>query len=107
MNKIKFQHNWNRKLDCPYFTTIRKWTVEKERYYRGLIGKRFSVFLNGSKKRHATLLHARNSTTDSVDNELLLIDTGMERKKALELFRNFGIEPNELVLVLAFGPVEG
>jgi len=44
--QIKFSHPY-RKLRHPCFTTVRRWTPEKERYYRGGIGKALDVLIEG------------------------------------------------------------
>jgi hypothetical protein len=43
---IKFMHAY-RKLRHPCFTTVRRWTEEKERYYRRLVGHTLDVLVEG------------------------------------------------------------
>ena len=55
MVSIKFQHNWNGKLDNNFFTTIRTYTNEKLAYYQDLIGYKFRVILKGRNYCEAEL----------------------------------------------------
>ena len=41
-NSIRFSYLWD-KLMAPRFTTIRSWNLEKEDYYRSLVGQKFQI----------------------------------------------------------------
>lgn len=46
MREIKFSNNWNKKLNCDYFTTIRIYTKEKFDYYYGLYENKEEVVIS-------------------------------------------------------------
>lgn len=105
MNKIDFAHNWNNKLENFIFTTIRKYTPEKQQYYFDLVGKDLEVHLQGVRRANATLIGVWvKNFQDLLKEEILLrLDTGLTDSFDITLlFRKFGIENDEDVLVLLF-----
>ena len=102
MNTIHFSHSWNRKLDQDIFTTIRKYDYGKWNYYKSAEGNKFGVFLNKVKIGEARLLQAEYEKLMSLPNALLCFDTGMELQDAYKLFRKFGIDKQDMVIVLTF-----
>lgn len=88
-NYIKFAKNWNNKLDCPFFTTIRN--VEKSNYYELRVGERFDVLLNG-KKHCVALLKDVNilDFKDVTTPEIFVIDTG--EMNYMDLFKKFKLK---------------
>lgn len=107
MKSISFVHNWNKKLDCDVFTTIRSNTdVEKYAYYYKSIGEVFQVLLNGVDYGRAELLGVNATGLGFIGPELLMVDTGtVSVIKALEIFESFGLNSHSPVLVLAFRKV--
>jgi len=97
---IKFQHNWNGKLFLPYFTTIRRNSHEKARYYKSNIGNTFTVLLEGVDVVHSKLIHVEETSLFKIPKGLLHMDTGCEDPG--KLFKNFGIEGSDGVLILTF-----
>jgi len=103
MNKIKFSHNWNNKLNHNIFTTIRKYTEEKYHYYNDLMGSNFDVLLNNEKIKEANLIDIDICDFKTIPNGLLHVDTGMVNNYEIEdLFAKFGISENDRVLILTF-----
>ena len=103
MNQIKFSHNWNNKLNCDLYTTIRKSTDEKHDYYKSKIGERFDVILNGNKLNERFLNHVFEDEFMAIPHAVLRLDTGLTVLKAMALFGKFGIKENSTkVLVLWF-----
>ena len=100
MNTIKFQHNWNHKLDCDMFTTIRRFTPDKFEYYFQLVDREFDVLVNGVTYCVATLVGLRKTMLRDVEPELLFTDTGIE--KPLELFNDFKLDLGSEVIILMF-----
>jgi len=103
MSQIKFSHNWNNKLNCKMFTTIRRHTPEKEIYYRRHIKATLDVILNGEKYSEARLMHVMSYPFKYVDNTVLIQDTGIFIKDDVDaLFMKFGISPETNVMILIF-----
>jgi hypothetical protein len=86
-NKIQFSKNWNNKLNCNFFTTIRK--PETFNYYSARVNELFQVLLNNTFFCSAYLKDANLVDLADVNPELHVLDTGsMDWKK---IFENFGI----------------
>jgi hypothetical protein len=110
MNKIKFIHNWNNKLDNnkKVWTTIRKATPSKYEYYSGLVDEDFQVILNGKIHSKAVLRYVEVMPFEHVPLGLLLTDTGAtEAASAISVFKNFGINNKDEVLILTFAREAG
>jgi len=107
MNKIKFSHNWNNKLNHNIFTTIRKYAEEKYSYYNNLIGKEFEILLNEKKIEEANLIDIDICDFKIIPKGLLHVDTGIINNYEIEdLFKMFGINKNDKVLILTFKRIE-
>ena len=52
MAELKFYQNWNQKLDCDFFTTIRRHTYEKETYYHELQEKEEDIEVTVNGEHH-------------------------------------------------------
>lgn len=101
MNQIKYSHNWNNKLNCDVYTSIRKSTPEKKEYYKSNIGNVFDVILNGKLFNQKILWDVFDHEFGSLPLSLITLDTGFSPIDAKELFATFGIKnPEDGVLVL-------
>ena len=100
MNRIKFSHNWNNKLNNEYFTTIRKYTDAKFDYYKDKVGEVFSVLLKGKEICKAELISVEMKNFDNIPEALFIIDTGTETYK--NVFGMFGIVDTDIVIILVF-----
>jgi len=97
---IKFSHNWNNKLACKVFTTIRRWEEEKEKYYQGCVGKTFTVMLSNNKIGEAVLRAAYPEQISRIPVLILMLDTGMlDLPDILDLFKKFGVKDKVIVLL--------
>jgi len=104
MNQIKFSHDWNNKLSADIFTTIRRWTPEKEKYYHSSISERFNALLNGNKKSETVLEDVRVIRYCDIDINLLRLDTGIfDSMDIFKVFSKFGLRDiAEKMLILTF-----
>ena len=95
-NKINFSHNWNNKLDCKFFTTIR--AVDKSTFYELRLKERFNVYLN-EKLYCQALLHDVSvlNFKDVTTPEIFVIDTGTLSYR--EVFDKFGINGDFILLL--------
>ena len=55
MNAIKFSEPWDKLKNIDGFTTIRRSTPEKAKYYHAAVNNEFQVMLNGEIIGHAVL----------------------------------------------------
>lgn len=104
---IKFIHNWNGKLDLDVFPTIRRWTPDKEAYYRAQIGKTFEVQLGGTFHRSVRLIDVEKvDRLKFVPFGLLAMDTGKTTLEGIiEVFRSFGLDWSSPVIILTFARI--
>ena len=109
MNTIKFSHDWNKKLSGgnELFTTIRKYRKEKVDYYLNHIEQEFSVYLNEQEICKAELVTLETFKFWEISSIFLFLDTGYtDNEKVDKLFKNFGIEAEDTVIVLLFKKVK-
>lgn len=79
MNTIKFSKNWNNKLDCDYFTTIRLYTKNKHQYYKEMFDglKEVGILLNGKEKCIAKIVDIKVLFLIDIPSYLIITDTGL------------------------------
>ena len=85
MNQIKFSKNWNDKLRCDYWTTIRLYTREKAIYYTGNIEQDFNVVINGRKYCEARLVGVCFTALCTIPEHLTYTDAAMNRQDFTKL----------------------
>lgn len=103
MNQIKFSHNWNNKLNCNIFTTIRADTLNKYHYYKDKVMEKFEILLNNKKVSEAMLRKVSQERLVQIRPTIARLDTGFfEEDKIFEIFKKFGVEPKDNVLLLTF-----
>jgi len=90
MPVIKFSKNWNHKLNCNYFTTIRLLLEKNTSYYYLNLAEIFSVFLKGEKYCKAQLISISKIKLNSiVDNYLNFTDAGLTVIQFYKLMKKF------------------
>lgn len=86
METLEFSTNWNKKLDCDCFTTIRLQNPKK--FFRGA---EFKILLHsGSKqviKGVADVIDVRNVFINGFDDFTCMLDTGYSAKETVELIK--------------------
>ena len=97
---VNFSKNWNKKLDCDIFTTIRKHIPAKEVYYRKKIGDVSRVMLNKELKVNAKLLQVHVKKLKDIDPVVLMLDTGSE--DYAPVFKKFGLLEDSDVLLMVY-----
>ncbi len=103
MNQIKFSHNWNNKLNNNIFTTIRKYTPEKYKYYLDLKSYDFDVILNGKKFKEVKLVGIEIKKFKDIPSEVLILDTGILSIIDIEkVFYKFGLNTiqDEMIILI-------
>lgn len=100
---IDFSEDWNNKLSCNVFSTIRKLTPEKLDLFSANLGAVFDINLKGRKTCEARLIGLKYSRLSDIDDWLLWLDVGVPtRGEALKIFESFGIDEKTDVLWLFF-----
>ena len=107
-NKIGFSHNWKNKLNCNIFSTIRKFTPEKYEYYKSKRGKIFDCLLKGKIIGKVKLINCwEYQHLWQLDYVLLMLDTGtITSIDAVQIFKRFGIQPEDPTILLLFKNIE-
>jgi hypothetical protein len=81
MNRITFTTNWNKKLDCSAFTTIR---LEDQIYQKG---KNFEVFEKGHLKGVFCIVHLSVFKLNQLSEAMAYLDTGYNKEKTTNIIK--------------------
>lgn len=76
--QIKFGKNWNNKLECDYFTTIRLLTKDKALYYNENRGLAFNVMLKDEKHSEAVLVGLDALRLKDIPEWLIATDAALD-----------------------------
>lgn len=91
MNTIKFSYNWNKKLCCTCFTTLR---INNKHN----IGDVVMITLKGKERGLATVVDKKELNLDGITNALAYIDTGYNaedtKKLLMKMYKNKNIDWN-------------
>jgi len=107
-NQIKFVQDWNGKVTggCKLFTTIRKSSDAKRKYYLERVGQDFEIILKGEFVGSATLRAVSGRKFSELAGFTLMVDTGYTDLESIKkLFKNFGVVGEDTVLILVFEKV--
>lgn len=86
MEQINFSKNWNNKLDCEAFTTLR---MPNERYKTGQV---FEITLNEQSKGRARLAAITYINLENITEYIARLDTGCCAEDCKNIIRS--IYPN-------------
>ena len=90
---LRFTKNHNNKLNLDVFTTIRKYSEEKLKYWESFFKKEINVWVKGrTSLPYCVGILERVSVRQyyTLTNELLILDTGLtDLVKIDQLFKNF------------------
>ncbi len=99
MAEIKFTHNWNNKLACTFFTTIR---LRNDPKYR--MGHTYEIFLSGKRLFNAAIVDIRHFKLDKLNDFIAGLDTGYNAQECEKIIRRMypkvDFLRNELSLIL-------
>jgi len=102
MNRIRFTHNWNNKLNNNIFTTIRTWNADKDHYYSSKVDKPFLSILNGKEHSWCELLYMEVDKLKNIPRALICADVGKAYDESMKVFKKFGCGADTTVIVLTF-----
>jgi len=102
---LRFGANFNNKLQCDFFTVIRKEKEGLYDYYTQFINKEFQIRLKGRDLCRAILEDAVRYKMEDLTPALLSMDCGelaysMNGCPADNLYKKFGIEPTDHIILL-------
>lgn len=81
---INFSSNWNNKLDCQAFTSIR---LHDARKYA--VGFQYQILLKDKHHCHAKCMELKTFKLSALTNFMAYIDTGYNKFAAQKIFKNF------------------
>lgn len=98
MEQIKFSQNWNKKLDCDFFTTIR---LQSSKYVKD---NEFKIFLKNEIHCKAKIIDVWTCKIDMLKDFICYIDTGYNKEETMNMFKkmysNVDFTKTNLVVVL-------
>ena len=80
MNRLDFSTNWNNKLDCNYYTTLRL-------SGRFEVGKTYEVWHKGQFLHHARIMGKKKLSLDTITEWIAYLDTGYPREECCNILR--------------------
>lgn len=84
--RVKFSYNWNNKLDCKAFTTIRLHNAEKY-----IVGEVYEIYLKDKDKwifkGRARLESKRTFLTEKINQFVAYLDTGYSAQQTKTIIR--------------------
>jgi hypothetical protein len=82
MKEIKFSYNWNNKLNCFVFTTIR---LENHSKYK--IDETYTIFLKDKEIKTATIIDIKTIYLHQINTYIALLDTGYPVDETKAIFK--------------------
>lgn len=98
MEQLQFSHNWNNKLECKFYTTLRLLSPKYQ------LGKCFEVYMKGKKLHTVQIAATTFLQLDQINGYIAGLDTGYtvgETKAILrKMYPHVNWQTQKLVLVL-------
>lgn len=82
VENLDFSYNWNNKLNCTAFSTIR--LRNNLKFY---VGAKVNVRLKGEDRGTATIVSVSHFTIDKINESIARLDTGYSAEKCGEIIR--------------------
>lgn len=77
---INFSYNWNNKLNCKFFTTLRLTNYNK--YRTGLV---YEIQLNNQSIKHARIVEIKVFPLDKINDFISGLDTGYNKEETIKI----------------------
>lgn len=81
-DSINFSTNWNNKLDCIAFTTIR---LKNPKKY--IIGKKYKILLKKELKKQAIIKDIKHFFINDINEYVAYLDTGYSASETIEIVK--------------------
>lgn len=82
MEKLEFSTNWNNKLDCKCFTTIRIYNPTKH-----FNGNKFDVYLKTKYRYQVQVISLGLYFLHELTDYICYLDTGYSKAETIEIFK--------------------
>ena len=99
MDEIRFSNNWNNKLDCNAFTTIR---IASKKY---VVGHEYEI-ITPTKRFTGKVIQIKNFWLHNMNDYIAYLDTGYNTKDCTDILRrmyqtvDFQKTPLSLILIV-------
>ena len=80
MEQIHFTYNWNKKLECNYFTTLRISPRLK-------VGEKYLVMFKGSPYKIVKCVHKEAVMMRNLSDNICWLDTGYGREDTIKILK--------------------
>lgn len=83
METLTFSYNWNHKLDCNYFSTIR---VDSAKFK---VGINWRIVLHGKRPREfqAELVKVTRVSPKQINSTMIMLDTGYDFENGMQVLK--------------------
>lgn len=101
MEKLEFSTNWNNKLDCKCFSTIRVYNPRK--HFRN---NQFEIYLQRKYKGKAVVLGVIKTHLEKLSDYICYLDTGYNRAETIALLekmyksKNIDFKKQQITILL-------
>lgn len=99
MDKLEFSTNWNNKLDCKCFTTIRLFNPSKH-----FKGNKFEINLKKKFKGKAEILGTITTYLKDLNDYMCYLDTGYNKEQTtdilLRMYPKIDFKHQQIVVIL-------
>lgn len=89
---VRFSTNWNNKLDCKCFTTIR---LHNDKKY--VVGEIYDIYLNDEYRGPAKLLEKRKLHLQKINEFIARLDTGYSAAETKGILKKMYKKDNPLL----------
>ncbi len=97
--ELPFSYNWNNKLDCKSFTTLR--LKNRKRFE---IGRKYKITLKKAFKKHAEIVGIKTLLLKDISDYIAYLDTGYSKEECQSIIRKMyphkNFEHQELDFIL-------
>jgi hypothetical protein len=100
MRVISFSYNWNKKLDCEAFTTIRLFQPGKY-----VVGEQYEIQLKKVKLFEGVIIDVKKFMLKDINNFIAYLDTGYSKENCQSIITSmykkvdFNTQPLSLILI--------
>ena len=91
METIRFNKNWNQKLCCDNYTTIR---LHSNKFYVGNILETVCKTDNSEIKEMAKVVYVRSYRLNDIPEEVFWTDCGMSKEHAIQMIEKMYLKYN-------------
>ena len=81
--EIEFSQNWNNKLDCNAFTTIRMWNPAKH-----IPGRQVVIKLKGEVHSEGVIHAVKQMNIEQINDYMAYLDTGHNAEYTKKILKN-------------------